>query len=94
MPTTAVSRGGSHGVLDGTTLGTDAIMTDMINSGGLPPFYTQEEAEAYDGYDNSQEPWENEAYAFAQDDEEEAPTPVPEVVPVVKKKKNGGRGLK
>uniref|UniRef100_A0ACD5UJP4 Uncharacterized protein n=1 Tax=Avena sativa TaxID=4498 RepID=A0ACD5UJP4_AVESA len=94
MPTTAVSSGVSHGVLDETTLGTDAIMTDMINSGGLPPFYTQGEAEAYDGYDNSQEPWENEAYAFAQDDEEEAPTPVPEVVPVVKKKKNGGRDLK
>jgi hypothetical protein len=53
--------GSSHGVLDGMPLGTDTVMADIIN-GGLPPFYSQDEAEAYTGNDDSQEPWENEAY--------------------------------
>jgi hypothetical protein len=61
--------GSSHGVLDGMPLGTDNIMADIIN-GGLPPFYSQDEAEAYTGNDDSQEPWENEAYVYA---EEEGP---------------------
>jgi hypothetical protein len=76
--------GSSHGVLDGMPLGTDTVMADIIN-GGLPPFYSQDEAEAYTGNDDSQEPWENEAYAYA----EEVPVEVP-----VAKKKIGGRGPK
>jgi hypothetical protein len=75
--------GSSHGVLDGMPLGTDTIMADIIN-GGLPPFYSQDEAEAYTGNDDSQEPWENEAYAYAEEE-----------VPVAKKKKKiGGHGPK
>jgi hypothetical protein len=75
--------GSSHGVLDGMPLGTDTVMADIIN-GGLPPFYSQDEAEAYTGNDDSQEPWENEAYAYAEEE-----------VPVAKKKKKiGGRGPK
>jgi hypothetical protein len=77
--------GNSHGVLDGMPLGTDTIMADIID-GGLPPFYSQDEAEAYTDNDDSQEPWENEAYAYA---EEEAPVEVPVAE---KKKKIGGRG--
>jgi hypothetical protein len=63
------------------------VSADIIN-GGLPPFYSQDEAEAYTGNDDSQEPWENEAYAYAEEE-------VPMEVPVAKKKKKiGGRGPK
>jgi hypothetical protein len=76
----------NHGVLDRMPLGTDTVMADIIN-GGLPPFYSQDEAEAYTGNDDSQEPWENEAYVYAEE--------VPVEVPVAKKKKKiGGRGRK
>jgi hypothetical protein len=33
----------------------DIVMADIIN-GVLPPFYSQDEAEAYTGNDDSQEP--------------------------------------
>jgi hypothetical protein len=47
------------------------IMVDIINGGGGPHYFTQQEAEAYSDKEDGNEPWENGEYSYIEVAEEE-----------------------